>query len=150
MADTPADSASPVPDHPACDLAHLQPPIGGGGGPRGGGRRPRGGSKHPLASCLQHPRRSSGLSSCGDRRLAGYAPTWGTGPLTLAETSAGRYAPTMADPAKPISRDDEIDRLWRDEIRRRIEALRSGEATLVDGDEAFAAIRARIVERQKR
>lgn len=74
----------------------------------------------------------------------------GTGTLSLAETSAGRYAPTVADAAKSISRDDEIDRLWRDEIRRRIEALRSGEASLIDGDEALAAIRARIVERQKR
>jgi len=55
----------------------------------------------------------------------------------------------MADPAEPIPTESDVDRAWKAEIRRRVEAVRAGEATFIDGDEALASIRARIAEHQK-
>jgi putative addiction module component (TIGR02574 family) len=39
--------------------------------------------------------------------------------------------------------DPQIERLWMDEAERRVAQIESGEATLIDGDEAFSRLRAK-------
>lgn len=46
--------------------------------------------------------------------------------------------------AESIEPDEEIDRAWRAEIRRRVEEIRSGKVELIDNDEVFADLRARF------
>jgi hypothetical protein len=41
--------------------------------------------------------------------------------------------------------DDEIEKAWADEIRRRRQAIREGRTTLRDWDEALASLRASVV-----
>lgn len=50
---------------------------------------------------------------------------------------------------EPVDDERDIERAWKAEIRRRVEAVRSGEAIFVNGDAALASIRARIAEHQK-
>lgn len=69
---------------------------------------------------------------------------------TLAQALGACHPGDMAEHSKPFSPVDEIERAWRDEVCRRLDALRSGAATLVDGEAALAAVRARIADRQKR
>lgn len=42
----------------------------------------------------------------------------------------------------PIS--DEIDALWRDEIELRVDEIKTGKVTLVDGEEVFARVRGKF------
>ncbi len=42
----------------------------------------------------------------------------------------------------PIS--DEIDALWRDEIELRVDEIKTGKVTLVDGEEVFARVRSKF------
>jgi putative addiction module component (TIGR02574 family) len=39
--------------------------------------------------------------------------------------------------------DPQLERLWADEAERRVAQIESGEATLVDGEEAFSRLRAK-------
>jgi putative addiction module component (TIGR02574 family) len=39
--------------------------------------------------------------------------------------------------------DPQIERLWMDEAERRVAQIESGEATLIDGEEAFSRLRAK-------
>jgi len=54
------------------------------------------------------------------------------------------YSPAMADPAKPMPEEptrEDIERAWRDEIRRRAAELDAGRARLIPADEVFAKAR---------
>ncbi len=42
----------------------------------------------------------------------------------------------------PIS--DKIDALWRDEIEIRVDEIKTGKVTLIDGEEVFARIRSKF------
>jgi putative addiction module component (TIGR02574 family) len=43
-----------------------------------------------------------------------------------------------------IAQRPEIDALWKEEIDRRVEEIRSGKVKLVDGEEVFSEIRKRL------
>lgn len=52
--------------------------------------------------------------------------------------------PPDVDPAKPIPGEparEDVERAWRDEIRRRAAELDAGRARLVDGDVVLAELR---------
>ena len=42
--------------------------------------------------------------------------------------------------------DKEIDKLWVDEVNKRVKAIRSGKVSPVDGEEVIAAIRERLTK----
>ena len=65
--------------------------------------------------------------------------------LTLPADIRGKLIEKLIESLNvPI--DEEIDKLWADEVNNRVKAIRSGNVSLVDGEEVIASIRERLTK----
>lgn len=65
--------------------------------------------------------------------------------LTLPADIRGKLIEKLIESLNvPI--DEEIDKLWIDEVNNRVKAIRSGKVIPVDGEKVIAAIRERLTE----
>ena len=64
-----------------------------------------------------------------------------TAALSLAPQERSELAHQLLLSLDPGDDDGNVEQAWADEIRRRLQAIRSGHATLYDWDETLTAIR---------
>lgn len=64
--------------------------------------------------------------------------------LALPISERAILADRLVDSLEPREIKDTVREAWMTEIRRRVAEIKSGNATLIDGDKGFAQVRASI------
>jgi putative addiction module component (TIGR02574 family) len=64
--------------------------------------------------------------------------------LSLAPQERSELAHQLLLSLDPANDEENVEQAWADEIRRRLQAIRSGQATLCDWDETLTVIRQEI------
>jgi len=65
--------------------------------------------------------------------------------LTLPADIRGKLIEKLIESLN-IPIDEEIDKLWVDEVTNRVKGIRSGKVSSIDGEEVIAAIRERLTK----
>lgn len=65
--------------------------------------------------------------------------------LTLPADIRGKLIEKLIESLN-VSIDEEIDKLWVDEVNNRVKAIHSGKVSPVDGEKVIAAIRERLTK----
>ena len=61
--------------------------------------------------------------------------------LSLGPQQRSEIAHQLLLSLEPTGSEENVDQAWAEEIRRRLQAIRSGQTTLCDWDDALAALR---------